>query len=84
MSSRYHPVTDYLAGLPPETVTVTLTLLEVEGVLGQALPLTAHFSSWWRNDPARRQALGWLRVGWHVTRAQVRQAPSAITFTRVS
>jgi len=83
-ASKYQPLAEYLAGLPRETTTVALTLPAVEALVGQELPLSAHHSSWWSNDLTRSTPRAWLAVGWRVTHAQVRQAPSAITFARVS
>ncbi len=83
-ASKYQPLAAFLAAQPPETIAVTLTLTEVAALVGEPLPLKAHHSDWWGNDPARHPARTWLSIGWRVTRAQVRQTPSAITFTRVS
>jgi hypothetical protein len=83
-ASKYQPLADFLSGQLPETASVTLTLPEVEAVLGQELPLSAHRHTWWRNDPSQSQSRVWLGAGWRVTHAQVKQAPSAITFTRAS
>ncbi len=82
--SKYQPLADHLAAQPPEVVSVTLSLPEIEVLVGQALPLTAHRHAWWRNDPVRTTARAWLAAGWRVTHAQVRQVPSAITFTRAA
>ncbi len=83
-ASKYEPLADFLAAQPPETTSVTLSLPEIEALLGQEVPLSAHRHTWWRNDPSQRQPRAWLGAGWRVTHAQVRQAPSAITFTRIS
>ncbi len=83
-ASKYQPLADFLSGQLPETASVTLTLPEIEAVLEQELPLSAHRHTWWRNDRWQRQPRPWLDVGWRVTHAQVKQAPSAITFARVS
>ncbi len=83
-ASKYQPLADFLTAQSPETLTVTLTLPEIEVLLGQELTLSAHRHAWWRNDPSQRQPRAWLGAGWRVTHAQVKQAPSAITFTRAS
>ena len=80
---KYQPLGDYLAAQPGDAVTVTLTLPEIERLVGQELPLSAHVPHWWMHDAARGQGRAWLRVGWRVTHAQVRRVPSAITFARV-
>lgn len=82
--SKYQPLADFLAVQPSETTSVTLALPEIEALLGQELPLATHHGNWWTTGPTQHQARVWLCVGWRVTRVQVRQAPSAITFARVS
>ena len=61
MPSRYRPLADYLAGLPPERTTVTLLFTEVERIVRWALPASAWLSDWWSH---RRQAVVWRSAGW--------------------
>ncbi len=46
MPPVYQPLADYLAAQPPETVRITLTLPEVEAVVGSALPASAWTQMW--------------------------------------
>jgi len=82
MPSRYQPLAEYLAALPPETAAVTLTLAEIAQIVGHPLPVGASTHAWWGNHPASARARAWLAAGWR-TRPQVRQIPGQIIFVRV-
>ena len=47
------------------TSEVSLTLDQVEAILGFTLPASARLSSWWANDPenGHYQATAWVRAG---------------------
>ena len=79
---KYQPLADYLAAVPAETVTVTLTLPEVEALLGSPLPPSAGTLSWWANTAGPPHARAWLAAGWHVAACALRSQPSAITVAR--
>ena len=85
MPSLYQPLADYLAALAPETATVTLTLPEVEAVVGSALPASAWTQMWWSN--ARQghwaEVRPWVAAGWRVSGTAMRSAPPTVTFARV-
>ena len=82
--SRYDPLGAYLAGQPPAVVELTLTLAELEAILGAALPRSAREGSFWGNAvneprvPAHVRA--WRRAGWRV--AAFERASAAVTFVR--
>ena len=82
MPSRYQPLADYLAGLPPETTRITLPLQQIEALLGGSLPPSAGTASWWANTAGPPQARAWLAAGWHVAACALRSQPQAITFAR--
>jgi hypothetical protein len=82
MPSRYQPLADYLVGQPARTVQVTLTLAEIEALLGVPLPPSAWRADWWSNTPTLRYN-PWLSVGWRVTGRSFRLAVPTVTFTRV-
>lgn len=47
--------------------STTLTLSEIERILGADLPRSAReHRAWWANDPHHSQARAWLEVGWRV------------------
>jgi hypothetical protein len=81
--SKYAPLAAYLAALHADAVT--LTIPEIEAIVGAPLPPSARQRSFWGNS--RRGTFDirpWAQVGWWVVRAEVRLAPPAITFVRVA
>ena len=82
MPIHYQPLGDYLAAQPPEAVQVTLTLPQIEALLGEPLPRAASTAQWWSNTPRFRHAAAWLRAGWSVTARSFRLAEPTITFAR--
>ena len=84
MPTRYQPLGDYLAALSPETTTLTLTLLEIEALLGAPLPASARGRQWWVNQWSESsQARVWRRAGWRVAGHALRAVPPAVTFERL-
>ena len=84
MASRYQPLGDYLAALPPETTRITLTLAEMEAILGDPLPRHASTAVWWSNTARLQRARAWMGARWFVTVRSFRVAEPAITFERAS
>ena len=80
----YARLAAHLASLPG--ARVTLTLAQIEEILGEPLPLGAHIHpGWWSYAPGARnpQARGWSDAGWRLEQADlhagtislVREAP---------
>ena len=65
-SLKYIRLAAYLAKQPQEIELVTMTIPELEDILGETLPDTARFPSWWRNDPRKMHSRAWLTAGWEV------------------
>ena len=67
VTSKYEPLYQQLrrSGQP----IVTMTLAEIETLVGEALPPTARTKrGWWSNRrTSSGQALAWLNAGYHVT-----------------
>ena len=82
MATDYGPLAAYLAAQPPETTSITLTLPEIEDILGEALPRQAGTAMWWSNTPQFRHARVWMGAGWFVTARSMRTTPATITFAR--
>ena len=78
---KYDPLATYLAALP--SAEVTLTLGEIEAIIGAPLPASAWLRTWWANTLAFGQGRAWLSVGWRVARASMRTVPPTVTFARV-
>jgi hypothetical protein len=84
MPGKYQPLADYFAALAPETAYVTLTLPEIEAIVGAPLPGSAVTAAFWTNSRSGPHAGVWLDVGWVLTERSVRTWPATITFTRLS
>ncbi len=82
ISSKYAPLAVYLAALPAETTTVTLTLTEIEAILGDDLPERAGTGAFWVGGRSRPHTV-WLAAGWRVARVAMRVAAPTIAFTRM-
>lgn len=65
-SLKYIRLAAHLASQPPEVDRLTLTLHDIEAIVGEELPSTARFPSWWRNDDRRMHSRAWLTAGWRV------------------
>jgi DNA-binding transcriptional regulator YiaG len=63
---KYRPLFDYLSGNGADEVSLTLT--EIETLLGDALPASARTTrGWWSNrDRGSLQAAAWMEAGYHV------------------
>ena len=84
MPSRYQPLADYLAALPADTAEVTLTVPEIEALLGEPLPASAGKASWWANTPTVGSTRPWRQVGWRAVQVHLRQTPGVVTFVRAA
>ncbi len=65
-SLKYIRLAAHLAAQPPELERITLSLSEIEQIVGEELPANARFPSWWRNDNKRMHSRAWLTAGWRV------------------
>ncbi|MDQ3940187.1 MAG: hypothetical protein M3238_02425 [Actinomycetota bacterium] len=79
-SLKYIRLAAHLAGQPPAVDRLTLTLPEIEEIVGESLPPTARFPSWWRNDERKMHSRAWLTAGWRVD--QVGSERSEVHFVR--
>jgi hypothetical protein len=82
---KYGPLAHFLASLPADIAAVTLTLAEIEQLLGSALPRGAYGRAWWlnsTNERARRHPRAWLSAGWRVAAMTPRTASPSVTFAR--
>jgi hypothetical protein len=80
--SKYAPLTRYLAALRADAVTLTLD--EVEPILGAPLPVSARHPTFWANSRLGLfRVRPWLEAGWWMARTDLRSARPAVTFARV-
>jgi hypothetical protein len=82
-SSKYAPLAAYLAAQPPETVSVTLTLAEIEAIPGEALPRGAVTRQWWYNTRNKGLTPISMTARWQVAQVMMRTVNRTITFTRL-
>ena len=83
-SSREAPypgLTRFLRAQPPSERRIALSLLMVQNLLGERLPLDAFLPSWWGNDPAVPHSRAWLAAGWEV---EEMNPGRGVAFTRVT
>jgi hypothetical protein len=79
---KYAPLAGYLAQTPADRVT--LTLAEIEAILGAVLPAVATWPPFWSNYHGNYASLGWLSAGWRVTKTHRTPDVAAVTFARVA
>lgn len=81
LGTKYSPLTRYLARRAQYTDMVTLSFNQIEGTIGNSLPLTAFQNAeWWKNSHTGAQGQAWLDVGWHVENVNVEKR--TVTFRR--
>jgi hypothetical protein len=80
--SKYYPLEVYLGKC--KNSKITLTIGEIEKILGFELPNTAVcYRQWWENNNRRHtQADAWLNAGWKVETADLQE--KYITFGKLS
>jgi len=75
---KYDPLHRFLASPTPGVSEITLSLSQLEQLLGDELPYTGkHSSHWWAcevRSGIRPQSSSWLKAGWHVGAVEPKQA----------
>jgi hypothetical protein len=70
VQTKYEPLELHLRAVPAKTKEVTLSFIEIEGILGASLPASARtHRPWWANQKdskTRPQARAWLAAGFEV------------------
>lgn len=79
-SLKYIRLAAYLAGQPASVDRMTLTLAEIENVVGAKLPGNSRFPSWWRNNERKMHSRAWLAAGWEVEKMRAQE--SEVVFLR--
>jgi hypothetical protein len=77
----YPELTKFLLEQPETQDRIALSLLAVQALLNDTLPLDAFLPSWWENDPAIPHSKSWLNAGWEVDEVNPGRG---VAFTRVS
>ena len=60
---------------------MSLTIAQIEAMIGSPLPGNARFPSWWRNDLHKMHSRAWLTAGWEVDGMD--SATGEVTFHRM-
>ena len=86
MSAKYDPLEHYLAQRTATQQEVTLTFGEINSLLGNPLPQSAHrHREWWANQrdvSTRPQAKAWLNAGFVVDAVQQERGNGMVRFRR--
>jgi hypothetical protein len=67
MTDRYVPLERFLTALPASQHEITLSFEQVERILNEKLPPSAHkYPAWWANEKNGRhvQAHAWMNANW--------------------
>ncbi len=83
MAGKYTPLGAYLAAIPQGQSDITLSFEQIESILGDKLPPSAHeHRAWWSNetDGQHVNAHAWMDAGW--TADTVDQERGVIRFLR--
>lgn len=78
----YAPLHVWLVAQPANVINIPTTFVQIEGILGFALPATARQKSqWWENNATRHvQALAWLNAGFSTRDVNITN--ETLTFSR--
>ncbi len=81
--SRYTRLALWLQKEPLDEESVSLTFRQIEDIIGDELPKSAHqHRSWWANDSVSHiQSQQWLEAGWRVSGVNI--VEERVTFTRI-
>jgi DNA-binding transcriptional regulator YiaG len=78
--SKYYPL--YQKFLRSSKTEITLTISEIEHVLGNSLPPTSTDRGWWSNRENALQASAWLKAGYKVT--DFDSKTKSVTFSKIN
>lgn len=64
-ATKYEALKRYLKFRGSFTDTVKLSLADIDGIIGENLPMSAYCNqSWWSNQSSNTHAKSWLEAGW--------------------
>jgi hypothetical protein len=80
--SRYAPLAVWLQEQLPSERAIQLTFQQIEAIIGDTLPPSAHERFWWANNSTTRvQSQQWLEVGWRVSKMDMSE--ETVVFSRI-
>ena len=72
--AKYEPLKGYLKFRAAFTDSVRLSFAQIDGIIGDNLPLEAYRSeSWWANHPSSVHAKAWLDAGWETSEVNLKE-----------
>ena len=74
MVGKYTPLENYLRELVTER-EVNLTFVQIEKIIGSALPESAHELSWWQHETEGNHVnkRAWANAGWKVAEVDLKK-----------
>jgi hypothetical protein len=69
LTRKYIPLENYLRNLPEDQQEITLGFAEIESILNDRLPPSAHgYEAWWANEKEGNHvnARSWSNAGWKI------------------
>lgn len=73
-TTKYGAITNYLKFRAAFTDTVKLSFAELDGIIGENLPISAYRDQrWWNNSPNSAHAKAWLNAGWKTLEINLRE-----------
>ncbi|MEM3640486.1 MAG: hypothetical protein QXH37_00970 [Candidatus Bathyarchaeia archaeon] len=72
--TKYEALASYLKFRAAFTNSVKLSFAQIDGIIGDNLPMNAYRSeSWWENSPEREHAKAWLEAGWKIGEVHLKE-----------
>lgn len=78
---KYDDLAEHLSRIQDDRLTVTLTLAEVDRIVGGLPPSAYRIRQWWAND-SKVEARAWRSAGWHVDTGGVDYNAQKVRFAR--
>ncbi len=72
--AKYESLKGYLKFRASFTDSVRLSFAQIDGIIGDNLPLEAYRSqNWWVNSPSNAHAKAWLEAGWETVEVNLKE-----------
>ncbi len=83
LGTKYSPLSRYLLRRGKFTDRVVLPIGEIEGIIGNNLPISAsRDSEWWNNTRSTAQGRSWIDIGWSTESVDMNKR--TVTFIRTA
>lgn len=72
--TKYEALTSYLKFRGAFTDSVRLSFAQIDGIIGDNLPMSAYRSeNWWENSLEKEHAKSWLEAGWKMVKVNLKE-----------